>query len=542
MLRTERRHLPRMSVTGSAYVNLDPNSGGVILNISEGGLCFQSTAPIQQTETIRFWFSYRRHRITTDEGLGSKDELLTRGISRFIEVGSELAWTDQTRKMGGLRFTNLTAEAREQIRDWIHKSSLVAENEKAALAPLRPSPFLGMKQSLTHAARQVSAKVGTLLRRVRSEKVWTGFSGGVLAGILVSALVVGAISVLTHSRELGEGLIRLGERLGGRSSSQMSTAAEASPAEARPTSPSRAAPELSVPSPDPQPIVSEPQESSRAPKKVAAMSVQSPFPPKLVTTAELTTNTKTDESKFKAANPSPPSFSSPRSNPSDNSIAGSAAERHLASGVGVSPVLDPGAIMYRAISPELELASRPAVHVEPSKIDPAGMGSEKYLEVGKFKEKLLADKTTGKLTQLGFPSTVVQKARLWGKSYQVLVGPYEGDREADAAHTDLVSLGYTPRSYERGRRDFNLPPALKVAGKDLPVGDCVISWESYTPDAVVKIEDTRGLGFTIEGKWVKQNTRFPADAIGYQKNKDGSRTLIEIRFAGMRQALVFANN
>lgn len=70
----------------------------------------------------------------------------------------------------------------------------------------------------------------------------------------------------------------------------------------------------------------------------------------------------------------------------------------------------------------------------------------------------------------------------------------------------------------------------------------MISWESYTPDAVVKIEDTGGLGFTVAGKWVKQNTRFPADAIGYQKNRDGSRTLIEIRFAGMRQALVFANN
>ena len=70
----------------------------------------------------------------------------------------------------------------------------------------------------------------------------------------------------------------------------------------------------------------------------------------------------------------------------------------------------------------------------------------------------------------------------------------------------------------------------------------MISWESYTPDAIVKIEDTGGVGVTVAGKWVKQGVRYTEDAIGYQKNRDGSRTLIEIRFAGMRQALVFANN
>lgn len=170
------------------------------------------------------------------------------------------------------------------------------------------------------------------------------------------------------------------------------------------------------------------------------------------------------------------------------------------------------------------------------------MRSEKYLEVGKVKEKLLADKTTAKLSQLGFPSTVIQRSGLWGKSYQVLAGPYDGNREAEAAHKDLTSFGFTPRSYERGRRDFTLPSALKVASARLPVGECVITWESYTPDAIVKIEDPRGIGVTVEGKWVKQSSKYAQDAVAYRRNSDGSRTLIEIRFAGMAQALVFANN
>jgi hypothetical protein len=141
---------------------------------------------------------------------------------------------------------------------------------------------------------------------------------------------------------------------------------------------------------------------------------------------------------------------------------------------------------------------------------------------------------------LGFPATVIQWNRFWGKSFQVLVGPYGSDREAEAAHKDLASLGLTPRSYERGKRDFSLPLALKVGGTHLPVGDCVVSWESYTPNAIVKFEYDRGGNVTVEGTWVKRGARYTQNAFVYVKNRDGSRTLVEIRFSGMGQALVFA--
>jgi hypothetical protein len=198
--------------------------------------------------------------------------------------------------------------------------------------------------------------------------------------------------------------------------------------------------------------------------------------------------------------------------------------------------------MLRATAPELEMAKPPGVHIEPSKVEGDGMRSEKYLEVGRFKEKLLADKRTGQLSQLGFPATVIQWNRFWGKSYQVLVGPYGGDHEAEAAHKDLVSLGFKPRSYERGQRDFTLPRALKVGGTHLPVGSCVISWESYTPDAIVKIEGDRGMGVTVEGRWVNHGVSYTENAVVYQTNRGGSRTLVEIRFSGMGRALVFGSN
>jgi cell division protein FtsN len=527
MVRTERRRVPRMTVKGPAYVNLDPNNGGVILNISEGGLCFQSTAPIQRTETIRFWFSYRTHRIETDAGLASKDEVQTRGVSRFIEVGIEVAWTDQARKTGGLRFTNPPAEAREQIRDWIRKAPLIAMNEKTALSPHK-SGFFGVQQSMTNAARRASVRLEALFSHIRSGRPWTGFSGGLLAGVLVSALAVTVFSLFTRSRELGDTLIRLGEQLGGRAWSQpISPQPQASSQVPRAISPGQVAPESS--------------NSSAEPRTVAASSMQAPLQEKLVSTAKLSA-TKPDGVKLEAARPATPSLSVPSVKPPETPALSSTAGRPLSPGIAVAPASDSSINLLWTTAPEMELANRPDAHIEPRNVEGNGMRSEKYLEVGNFKEKLLAEKAAGTFSQMGFPASVIQRNRFGGKSYRVLVGPYGGDREAEAAHKDLVSLGFTPRSYERGRRDFRLPPALKVAGEQLPVGDCVITWESYTPDAIVKIEDARGMGVTVEGKWVKRAVRYTADAVGYQKNRDGSRTLVEIRFASMGQALVFGSN
>src|SRR5690349_11948464 len=130
MVRTERRQAPRMTVKELAYVNLDRDNGGVVLNISEGGLCFQATAPVQRTEIVRLWFSCRSQRIEADSGHVSRNAAQTIEIAGFIETESQLTWRDDTQKKGGLRFIRLPAEARQQIRDWIRQPSLVKINEK----------------------------------------------------------------------------------------------------------------------------------------------------------------------------------------------------------------------------------------------------------------------------------------------------------------------------------------------------------------------------------------------------------------------------
>ena len=92
-----------------AYINIEPNNGGIVLNVSDEGLCFHSFDPVPRNGKVRFWFSDNGQR---------------------IEADGTLAWTDETQK-GGLRFTTLPAEAREKIRDWMSHpiTTLAADGE-----------------------------------------------------------------------------------------------------------------------------------------------------------------------------------------------------------------------------------------------------------------------------------------------------------------------------------------------------------------------------------------------------------------------------
>jgi hypothetical protein len=180
--------------------------------------------------------------------------------------------------------------------------------------------------------------------------------------------------------------------------------------------------------------------------------------------------------------------------------------------------------------------------METSKEAGIELPSERYLEVGKFKERFRADQTTDRLGQLGFPAIVTQRGHLWMSSYYVLVGPYGNDREVKAAHQGLMSRGFKPRSFERGSRNFSLRSGFKLNGIPIPFGDYSISWESYASDAVVKFDDKRRVVITTEGKLVRSLDWHENNAFVYIINADGSRTLLEIRFAGTNQALVFGKS
>jgi SPOR domain len=363
-------------------------------------------------------------------------------------------------------------------------------------------PVLNASRPDRIAVGHTSAPLEVRSPDIKAPALLSGFSGGLVFGILVSALVVAAFLLHAYRREFGNSLIQLGERLGARYQPQMVS-----------------------PAPD---TVSPAPKSTPLPEKVPTQSLRKTVQPqraKIEAQEVVTARAPTITASTTAAAPAI-SSRPPQTSPQTTAVKPDAS--HISGEVGTVP--------------ELGSTNHPSDHAADSREEEAGSSSTMYFEVGKFRDVMWADKATDKLTQLGFHAIVIHKGHLWMNSYQVLVGPYGSDDEAEAAQKNLVSRGFRPRAYERGSHSFSLPSGLTFNGSYIPVGDCVISWESYVPDAIVKFEKDGSVRATAEGKWVRRSVRYDGDAVVYRKNGDGSRTLLEIRFAGMSQALVFGNS
>ena len=503
MKTTERRHSPRIALKNLAYVNLEPDNGGILIDVSEGGVCFRSAAPVPQCSTVHFSFSLDSHR---------------------IEASGRLAWTDTTRKRGGLRFTEVSPEDQSAISDWISRHELPAtfnQEYPRSSAFSRESASLSANQRASIAGLRDSAIVAAPSPNEQAPRLLTGFSGGVVAGIFISTLVGGLFVLQTHRRDLGESLIHLGERLGGNSVSQAAL-----------PEPETVSLGMLTPAETQPPLHGQIPVSRQ--EGIALKAPAAPVPSRDVSlrpAAPATANTQPSAHAQVFAQVNAPSPRPPATN-------ASTLPRLSAPAIAVAPTSEPSAEMLRPAVAQVNLAAQPVVRVEQSKHEGIGSPAEKFLEVGKFNKRVWADKTTDKLSQFGFPFSVVQKNNLWKKSYQVLVGPYGSDQEAETVHKTLASRGFTPRSFERGSREFRMPRVLKLEGTDIPVGDCVISWESYLPNAIVRIQTNRSEALA-EGKWVDRGVKYVENAVVYTEGRNGARILAEIRFSGMGRALVF---
>ena len=186
VMKPERRRSPRTILGSLAYVTFESNTGGIVVNISDEGLCFHTIAPVGQNETIHFWFS-------------------TGG--RRVEAEGRLIWTDDTRKSGGLRFSALSAEARQQIRNWIVQSSEPIAAARHA-APALPSHGVVRSDVIKEVEKGTihrSATQRNLLRWLETLARWGEFSRGLATGILIAAVAAGLfyftrISIRSASR------------------------------------------------------------------------------------------------------------------------------------------------------------------------------------------------------------------------------------------------------------------------------------------------------------------------------------------------------
>src|SRR5215469_5429157 len=98
---------------------MGPENGGLVLDVSDGGLSFHSVAPVQTSESIQFLLSLRGH-------------------SR-IEGSGVVVWTNEMKTVCGIKFTSLSSGAREHLNSWTNQSKFPpAPREKKPM----PRPVL----------------------------------------------------------------------------------------------------------------------------------------------------------------------------------------------------------------------------------------------------------------------------------------------------------------------------------------------------------------------------------------------------------------
>jgi len=76
-------------------------------------------------------------------------------------------------------------------------------------------------------------------------------------------------------------------------------------------------------------------------------------------------------------------------------------------------------------------------------------------------------------------------------------------------------------------------------GTALPAGTYHIRWETHSPEATIEFTRRHKVVISTEGKVEQRNQSYNRNAVVYNLASDGSRSLVEIRFASSNQVLVF---
>jgi hypothetical protein len=115
MSAADRRQTPRTKLVEIAYIGMGPENGGLILDVSKGGLSFHSVAPVQLDENVKFLLSLTGH-------------------SR-IEGTGEVVWTNTMGTVCGLKFTTLSPGALEHLSNWTTQSTSSSRVQAKIAAP-----------------------------------------------------------------------------------------------------------------------------------------------------------------------------------------------------------------------------------------------------------------------------------------------------------------------------------------------------------------------------------------------------------------------
>src|SRR5262245_35589690 len=171
-----RRRFLRKVPDDIAFIQIERDEVGKVLNISEEALSCNSVMPVPGNRPIYFWFSFN--------------------LKDRIEAMGEVTWTDTSRTIGGLKFTQLSRDNRELVQQWVSRlrqeeppeeTGLVEkeapEFEEEALVPQlvavgEPEPFRPSRPAAPPKSNGLD-RVARFVSKARAYKPILSLGGGI---------------------------------------------------------------------------------------------------------------------------------------------------------------------------------------------------------------------------------------------------------------------------------------------------------------------------------------------------------------------------
>jgi hypothetical protein len=105
----------------------------------------------------------------------------------------------------------------------------------------------------------------------------------------------------------------------------------------------------------------------------------------------------------------------------------------------------------------------------------------------------------------------------------------------------LFALVAATSAFAKNGKQVTLNQAADVNGATLAPGSYHITWSAPGGDPTVSFMKGKQTLASAQAKWVDRGIKYDSDAVIYSNDGNGAPHIIEIRFAGMAQALVFGD-
>jgi len=105
----------------------------------------------------------------------------------------------------------------------------------------------------------------------------------------------------------------------------------------------------------------------------------------------------------------------------------------------------------------------------------------------------------------------------------------------------LLSVLVAGSAFAKNNKHVTINKSVEVNGGTLAAGSYNVTWSAPGGDPTVSFMQGKETVASAQAQWVDRGVKYNNDAVIYSNDGNGASHIIEIRFAGMRQALVFGN-